>query len=157
MSLSTPCEKFHFEAGVRVGIRVSFWVSGRVGVWMSFFCSYLFASHCLPASLALPACLPWVPACLPWVPWVPYLPPGPNLGAGPPCLLASECFNNTRHNTTYNGHSTHNMIGSRRSRMTLESKASQVGGSRTAGARQARGRVGLRVAPIGLEFCGRAK
>ena len=35
-------------------------------------------------------------------------------------------------------------------------KAPQVGGSRMAGARQPQGRVRLRVALVGLEFCGRS-
>ena len=106
MSLSTLCAKFQlfviisleFEttsSGVRVGVSV--WVSGGpcvrvygcVGDWVSFFCSFLFASTCLPG-----------------------------------CRLASECFNNTRHNTTYNGHSTppHDRIPSQPYRHFLVSK-----------------------------------
>ena len=50
------------------------------------------------------------------------------------------------------------MIGSLRSRMAIfqYGKLPKVGGSQMAGAQQARGRVGLRVAPIGFVFCGRS-
>ena len=103
---------------------------------------------CLPACLVcLPACLECRPALLAWVP------------AGLACLGARPRLNvSTTRGTVPLTMVTaqHDRIPSQPYGRFLESKAPQVGGSRMAGARQAQGRVGLRVAPTGLYFCGRS-
>ena len=112
---------------------------------------------CLPAFCA---CLPWVPAgvwclpalgaCLPWVP------------AGLGCLPAGLGCRPLNVSTT-SGTVPLTMVTAQHDRIPSQpcghfcvSRAFQVGGSRMAGARQAQGRVGPRVAPIGLELCGRS-
>ena len=116
---------------MRVGIPMGFRVCGAygcVGVWVSFFC--------LPARLpALLACLPARLACL---------------GARLPRTVSTT--RGTVPLTLVTAR--HYRISSQPYGHFLLSKAPLVRGSRMAGARQAQGRVGLRVAPIGLEFCG---
>ena len=155
-------------------------VCGRMGVWVSgclFFCSYLFASACLPACLG---CLPALGGVLSWVPaGLGYLPAlGARLPVGclPACIVCRPAFlawvparfaclgaRATLNFSTTRGTvpltlvtAQHDRIPSQTCGHFLVSKAPQVGRSGMAGARQAQGRVGLRVAPIGLEFCGRS-
>ena len=145
MSLSTPCEKFQFlvvisKPRVLANVWVSVWVSGSgvraygcVGVWVSFFCSCLFASACL----GVPACLPALGPCLPWVP--------ARLGCLPACppALGAPTVSTTRGTVPFTlVTAQHERIPSQPYGHFLVWKAP----------RQAQGRV----APIGLEFCGRS-
>ena len=110
---------------------------------------------CLPALGAclgcLPALLAWVPASLACL-----------LGCRPAllaCLGVRPPLNvSTTRGTVPLTMATaqHDRIPSQPYGHFLVWQAPQVGGSRMAGARQAQGRVGLRVAPIGLELCGRS-